>query len=85
MPLSCVMWVLSLDAKTKETETESEKILVSHVSSYRCAISDQKRCANWCAGDDVMHRDQPTRHDDLCVSRKAKYFRSFRDSGYVVQ
>ena len=52
-------------------------------SSSRCAISDQKWCANWCAGDDVMRRDQPTRHDDLCVSKKAKYFRSFRD--YVVQ
>ena len=46
------------------------------MSSYRCAISDQKWCANWCASDDVMC------HDHLCVSEKAKYFRSCRD--YVV-
>ena len=30
-----------------------------------------------------MRRDQPMRHDHLCVSGKAKYFRSFRD--YAVQ
>ena len=66
-----------------KTEQLSKLELVSYISSYNGTVLDQKWSANWCAGDDVMRRDQPMRHDHLCLSKKAKYFRSFRD--YVVQ
>ena len=44
---------------------------------------EQKMVSKLVSENDVMCRDQPMRHDHVCVSGKAKCFRSFKD--YVVQ